>query len=207
MKETKSDDDKDGKKQALFLQRFIAFLIDVSIVVMLSSLISTPFVDTKRLDTLSERATKLVKNYKSEKINTNEYVAEYINITYDLAKNNGISTLVGVVIGLVLYVLFPLYNNGQTIGKKMLKIKIISNTGELTVNQLILRSFIANSLLLNIMSVLFIMFLSKSLFFYCYGMFSIIQYIITVISIFLIINSKKKCAVHDLLVHTQVVRC
>lgn len=206
MKDTKSEDDKDGKKPALFLQRFIAFLIDVSIVVMLSSLISTPFVDTKRLDTLSNRATELVNNYKNEKVNTNEYVAEYINITYELAKNNGINTIIGVIIGLLLYVLFPLYNDGQTIGKKMLKIKMISDTGDLTVNQLILRSFIANSLLLNIISVLFIMLLSKSSYFYCYGMFSIIQYLITIVSIFLIIYSKKKCAVHDLLVHTQVVR-
>ena len=109
MKDDKSEDSIDEKKNALFIQRFSAFLVDAFIIIILSSLISTPFVDSKRLDTLSNRATELITNYKDEKIDTNEYVAEYINVTYELAKNNGINTLISVIIGLIMYVLIPLY--------------------------------------------------------------------------------------------------
>ena len=201
----KTKEDNSGKK-ALFIQRLIAYLIDSAIVVFVASLLATPFIDNNRISDLNDRLYKLVEKYKNNEISNNEYIAEYMNISYDIAKNEGLVTLISIIVGLVVFVVVPLYKDGQTIGKKLLKIKIISGNGELTMNQLIFRSFIANSILINLISVILIVISSKNSYFYCYGMFVAIQYIITAISVFMIMGSKEGRAIHDLLTNTKVVR-
>ncbi len=206
-KDTSSDDsDKSGKK-AMFIQRISAFLIDAFIVLLVTSLIASPFINVKKINSLNEKSADIISKYQKKEISTKEYVAEYLNVSYDIAKKSGISTLISILIGLVMYVVVPLYNNGQTIGKKLLKIKVISRVGDLEANQLIFRAFIANSILVDLISVLLILTASRSVYFYCYGMFTLIQYVITVISIFMIMYSKKGYAIHDLIAHTQVVKC
>ena len=196
---------KSGEK-ALFIQRLIAYLIDSAIVVFLASLLSIPFVNDDKINELNNKSYELMERYKDNKISNNEYIVEYMNLSYDIAKNEGIVTLIGVIIGLVVFAIIPLYKNGQTLGKKLLKIKIVSGNGELTMNQLIFRSFVANSLLVDIISVVLIVISSKNNYFYCYGLFVIIQYIITAISVFMIMCSKEGRTIHDLLTNTKVVR-
>ena len=202
----KSDKKDDKSKKALFIQRLIAFLIDSAIVVFAASLLSTPFINSEKITDLNNKSIELMEKYKAGKVSNNEYLAEYMNITYDTAKNEGIVSLISVILGLVVFVMIPLYKNGQSIGKRILRIKIVSDTGELTMNQLIFRSFVANSVLINLISVVLMLFLSKNSYFYCYGLFIIIQYVITALSVFLIMCRKDGKAVHDLLVQTQVVK-
>ena len=202
----KSDYNRE-KKKALFLQRFIAFLIDIFIVSFIVALISTPFVNSKKIESLNDKSYELIEKFRNKEIDTNEYVAEYLNISYDLSKSSGMITIINIVISLLYYVLFVLKNNGQTLGKKLLKIKIVSTDSELTTNQLIFRSFIANSILINFLSVMLLLCVSKSVYFYCYFSFSIIQYIITIISVFMIIYSKSGMSIHDRIAHTKVIKC
>lgn len=201
MKKVKSE------KKAVFFQRLIAFIIDLMIVSILASIISIPFIDSKKIDDLNEKSVDLVEKYSNKKVNTNEYVAEYINISYDLARESGPITIIELLVGISLYIILPLYYNGQTIGKKILKIRIKSDVGELTSNQLIFRAFIANSMLVNIISLFLMIFSSREIYFYCVGLFLLIQYIITFISIIMVMYTKNGLAIHDKLVHTRVVKC
>ena len=85
-------------------------------------------------------------------------------------------------------------------------IKIISEDGDLTINQMIFRSFIANSILVNIINVILLIAMNKTGYFYTYGSFELIQYVITIVSLFMVMFSKEGKAIHDRLVHTKVVR-
>ena len=203
---TKKIKDNNSGKKALFIQRLISYLIDSAIVVFVASLLATPFIDNNRISDLNDRSYKLVEKYRRDEISNNEYIAEYMNVSYEIAKNEGLVTLVSVIIGLIVFVVVPLYNGGQTLGKRLLKIKVVSRSGDLTMNQLIFRSFIANSILINLISVILIVISSKNSYFYCYGIFIAIQYIITVISVFMIMVGKEGRTIHDLLTNTKVVR-
>ena len=205
-KRTIEVEDEDNNSKALFLQRFLAYIIDLFVIATIASLFATPFIDTKKSDELSERSQELVEKYMSEEINANEYAAEFSNINYDLAKNNGILSIISIFLGVSYYVVFQLYNNGQTIGKKVMKIRIVSDQGDLSMNQMIFRSFIANSILLDIISILFLMLASRHIYFACVGLFSFIQYIIIFVSAFMVKFSKNGLAIHDRLLHTKVIR-
>lgn len=205
----KSDNSKeniDNENKASFFSRLCAFIIDAVIVSMIASLFATPFVDSKKIEDLDNQALSIVEKFRNNEINMNEYVVEYSNISYDLARSNGVVSIITIIIGILYYVVFQLYNNGCTLGKKLLNIRVVSTAGELSMNQMIFRSFIANSLLLDILSMIFITFASKSNYFYGIELFSIIQYAIVIISVFMIMYGKQGLAIHDRLVHTKVIK-
>jgi uncharacterized RDD family membrane protein YckC len=56
-------------------------------------------------------------------------------------------SLITILIEVLYFVVFQLYNGGQTFGKKITKIKVVSESNDLTMNQMIFRSLLSNYIL------------------------------------------------------------
>lgn len=192
-------------KKALFTQRLFAFLIDVLIVYVIASFISMPFIDSKESTKLSNEAIEIRDKYMNGELSVNSYVSQFSSISYKIAWNTGVYSLITIVIEILYYIVYQLYNGGQTIGKKIMKTKIVSDIGNLEMNQMIFRSFLANFILLNIISFVFMLFTSKSTYFYAISFFEVIQYIIVFISIFLVMYSNDGRSLHDRFTKTRVI--
>ena len=192
--------------KALFLQRFFAFIIDMLIVSFVVSLVTSPFIDTKKISKLEEKSIEVVQKFQQNEVNTTEYLKEYADIYYKLSRNSGMISLITILFNVLYFVVYQIYAKGQTFGKKLLKIRVISKDGELFMNQMIFRAFIANFILFDIINFGVMLFSPKSIYLYLIVFVEIIQWIITIISIIMIMNRKDGCAIHDRLVHTMVVR-
>lgn len=200
------DERKDKQKKAMFLQRFFAFIIDMLIVSFIVSLVTTPFVDTKKISKLEEKSIEVVQKFQNREVDTKIYLEEYANIYYKLARNSGIVSLITILFNVLYFIVYQIYAKGQTLGKKMLKIKVVSNDGELFMNQMIFRAFIANFILFDIINFGIMLFSPKSIYLYLTVFVEIIQWIIVIVSIIMVMNREDGCSVHDRLAHTMVVR-
>ena len=70
--------------------------------------------------------------------------------------------IINCVIIILYFVVLPLYKNGQTLGKKIFKIKIVREDKEdLTANELIIRNIVVNGLLRYFSSILFSIFIIR----------------------------------------------
>ena len=194
-----------NEKPFLF-QRVGAFLFDMIIISFLSSLLASPFIDSNKIQDLDSHYTEVIQDFVAEKISFNEYTAEIVNVQYELVRTNGLVNITGICLSLLYFIVLPLYYNGQTFGKRIMKIKIVSTSGDLNANQLIFRSFLANSILLDLLSIIFVMLASRSTYFYCVGLLSFTQYCMMVASFFMIIIGKEGLSIHDYLVHTKVIK-
>ncbi len=193
--------------KAMFSQRVLAFLIDLVLLSMICSLITMfiPMNDTATK--LYEEQNRVLEGYVEGTVSMEEYVNQMVDLGYDISKQTVIISIVGVVISLLYYVVYPCYNNGQTFGKKLMKIKIKkTNDKELSMNDLLIRSMINNSILVNIITIALVLFLSKDLYLNMSSLLSVIQYLVLIISLIMIAFTKNAQGLHDKVVHTEVVQ-
>ena len=196
------------EEKALFIQRFAAFILDVFIVSMVASMIAYPFLDMNSIDKLSESSTQIVEDYMKQEISIEEYTNESISVSYEMARKQGILSLITIFLNVLYFVVFQIKNDGQTIGKKLLKIKISSNDGsQLTMNQMIFRSLIINSILIDMVNFCILLFTNQTAYFYGVGILSMVQFIMIAASGFMVMFSDKRQGIHDLIAHTDVVKC
>ena len=200
VKKSKKEENKEAEK-ALFIQRLFAYLID-----FVASLIALPFIDAEQYSKYSKDLKEMTQKYTTNEINSEDYLIQSETLTYNISRLNAPTTFITVVLGVLYFIVFQVYNSGKTIGKKIVGIKVISEDGELTTNQMIFRSFISNSILLNIINIILLLTMNKTGYIYTFGGFELVQYTITIVSLFMVMFSKEGKAIHDRLVHTKVVR-
>ena len=137
--------------KAMFSQRVLAFLIDLVLISIITSLI-TMFVPVNDTATkLYEEQNRVLEGYVEGTVSMEEYVNQMVDLSYDISRQTVIVSIVTIVISLLYYVVYPCYNNGQTFGKKLMKIKIKkTNDTELSMNDLLIRGMINNSILVNV---------------------------------------------------------
>lgn len=195
-------------EKALFVQRFFAFLLDVFLVSILASFISYPFLDMDSIQKLNESSVEVLENYAKGKIDEKEYFNESSTISYELARKQGINTLVIIFLNILYFVLYQIKNNGQTLGKQILKIRVVDTSNrDISMNQMIFRSLIINSILLDMISFGVLIFAKQSNYFYVASFLAFIQVCILLVSTLMIMFGKNRRGLHDIVAHTDVVRC
>lgn len=196
------------EEKALFIQRFAAFILDIMIISIVTSIISYPFMDSQALNKLNEESVQIIEDYTSNKITMKEYISENTSIMYETARKQGINSFIGLFLSILYFVVFQTKNNGQTLGKQALKIKVVSSDdSEISMNQMIFRSLIINSILINMISFGVLVFSNQNFYFYSSFILGILQFLILFISAIMVMYNSKRRGLHDLVAHTDVVRC
>ena len=158
---------KSNTKNAVFLQRLVAYIIDAIIITIIISLIASPFINSDAIQKINNDLLELVNQLQNNELSYLTYVKEVSVLELQLAKLNGVTTIITLFVSILYFVVFQIYNGGQTIGKKILNIKVISNNGDLTMNQMIVRSLLINTILLNIILLIAITFISDPMQYLC----------------------------------------
>ena len=191
---------------AKFNKRFFAYIIDIFIVLVIANLI-TMFIpiSEKTQDYYKELQTTQKKMYDKE-IDVKEYTDIVLEDNYNISKGTVLISLTSIIIYILYFVVYQVYNNGQTVGKKLMKIKVKSITDEsLSINTMLFRALIIYGIATNIINLILILLLKKELYLSISNTISIIQSLIVIISVFMILFSKQKRGIHDIITKTEVV--
>lgn len=204
-----SKDEKDGKqdkiKYASLGKRFVAFVIDILIISFVASMVCVPFINTENTNKLEDEYLKNTQAFFDKKITIEDYQEIQVSYVYNSAKESGLTKIVTVLLGILYFGLLQFYLKGQTLGKKILHIKVKSDNGELSINQLLFRALIVDSLILDIILFVTMMFMNKSIYYYSAMTFELIQYIVYFVCMIMIIKNNDNKGIHDVLFHTSVI--
>lgn len=193
-------------KKATFTSRLLAYFLDSIIVLLLSSIVATGFT-SKKLESLEEDLEQLITDYTNGEVTMEEYLDQAQELTYDIEKNSVTINCIQVAISAAYFIVFAFLNKGQTLGKKLMKLKVVNNEDkEPTLLQMTIRTSITNQILPNILIIILILVLSKNTFMSIYSIITMITYIFIIASSIIILYRNDKLGLHDILSKTKVVK-
>lgn len=190
----------------MFKKRFFAFIIDLIIVFLITFVIDMIIPISDNAQKLSEELFDLNNNFIDGNIGIDMFINQYSIINYGLEKELFLSSLISVVVNILYFVLYPLYNGGQSFGKKYIGIKIVSkDDNTVSSNQLIFRYLLMNGIGSSIISLCFIFLLNDLSYMYIVSILSILQFIVAISSIFMVLYRNDKRSLPDLIAGTKVI--
>lgn len=198
-----------SEENAYFIKRLGALILDMIIVSIVVSMLTFFVNNNSNYEKLTKEYNDVMEQAMDKKTSPKEYkklLSKASDISYDLSKQTVVVSFVSLTMYILYFIVFQFYNKGQTIGKKLMKIKIESNDGkDLTMNQLAVRSLIINSILANLILLAVIILGSKDVYFVSSTTVSMIQYIIIFTTAIMILFRKDKRGLHDVITNTKVI--
>lgn len=201
-------------------RRISAFLIDVFLVTFVSTVFSSisyvnPFIENYKV--AYDEYREIYKS-ESESVLTNptiKNVVDYSNkmskqiykIDYSMLFNN----IYYLVFSFLYFVLFAYFTNGQTLGKKLFKLKVVRQDGEkVKLSNLMLRTLLSGSSIfmgvniIVVIQLLLLMIPQNQVYFYAILLSSMISYVIEIIGLVLLF-SKEHRSLDDIIGSTKVI--
>lgn len=195
-----------NKEKPYIYKRIIGYVIDLFIIAIITGLLTVFITKEDNSNKIYDELVNLTEKFSSGELTQDEYLKEYENLNYELTKDSVDVTLITCAISLVYYVIFAYYADGQTIGKKIMKIKVVSANGKkLTFNNYLIRSLIIDSILVNIITSALVIFLSRDIFIKSYTIISDISTFILVGSLLFVLYRNDGRGLHDLIANTKIV--
>lgn len=189
------------------LKRIVAYIIDILIVTVVVSAISMiPRIDPYKKD--YEKAYNEYLDIVSDAQNENsvDYKDRIIELNYDIYKYRVVSNIISVISLVGYFGILQMIMNGQTVGKKVLKIKVVSNNGKkLNFGNYFLRTLILNNIFFTVINMIAVYILKGSNFYYFTYIVNMLQSTIYMILIIMMVLRKDNRGLHDLLAGTKVI--
>ena len=187
-------------KKGIILKRIGAYFIDILVVTFAASMLSSISYLNPQLSKYEDVYKEYVEIAKSD-LSTVD-ANQILEINYRLERNNIYGTFINIVLILIYFVVFQKFNNGQTLGKKLLGIKIDGNQSLVSY---LIRSLILHNVLINTLKVALILSISKDKYIYYSKTILIVELAIEVAIIVMIISRSDRRGLHDLIANTDVV--
>ena len=182
------------------IKRIKAYLIDLCFLFIAFFVFSLLFNSTD----LNDKINTLNSDYILGNINFNDYITNTGEIYRENDKDNIIINVLNIFYIYFYFIIFPYYHNGQTIGKKILNIKVKSmGNQKVSLKQLFLRSLIITGLFYLIFTLVALILPFN--YFVLISIFGFIQIILIIICMLMAFFRKDKRGLHDLISETRVL--
>lgn len=204
----------------LVLRRVSAFILDMFLITFITMALS----NLSYLNPYKYEAEEIQKNYlnnysefmdniyEMDEIDVNGLLNKIAHPYQELVKSRVFTDIYYILTSFLYFVCFAYFNKGQTIGKKVFKLKIVGNTKEkITFTQMILKNLIYGSNLymgINLfilIRIILIFSIKESVpFFYISAIMAYGQIIIEIISIVWLLKNKNR-SLSDIISSTKVI--
>ena len=196
----------------IVLKRVMAYIIDV----LIFSIVLTPIINwsviNPYIDEYTENYseyTELIEQANAGEIDTetDEYKDKIVDLNYNINKYKVISSSISVVGFILYFAVLQWALKGQTIGKKIMKIRVVANKEDkkLNVGNYILRSLILNNIIFSIILIIGV-YIFKAPGYYTLSMVvSYLQLLVMSLIMLMVVLRKDSRGLHDFVAGTKVI--
>ena len=190
--------------KADFFKRIGAYVIDyIIIMIVLMGITASVNVGSD----ITKEVNDLMNEYKEGNITIEEYTEKVMPLNYELTKRKLPVNVATSVVCIGYYIVFAYFNKGQTLGKKLCKIKVVNDKGERpSIWNMIVRGLFIYGIVTTLYSTISINFLDMEKFNYSVSVISAIESMVIIISILMMLYKKDGRGLHDIIAKTNVIR-
>lgn len=190
------------------LKRFFAYFIDmfiISLVVMLLSMIPQINPNYDAYQETGEKVNELMEQYQNEEIDSEEYIKQNEKLSYELNKNGYIYIGIQIVLVFSYFGVYAYFAKGQTLGKRIMKLKIVSNKDkELKLTNYFFRILPLYGVIANFITLIAIFF-SRGTYLKITNISSYFTITLESIIIVMILLNNEGRGLHDVIAGTKVI--
>ena len=192
--------------KAKFFDRLTAYIIDVIIISLITSIIFTSIPTNNK--ELEKQLSSLQDEVLSNKITYEEFVDEYQDLYYKNKKNTMTQSAITLTITIAYFVIFQYMNKGQTIGKKILHLRVVDNNTEkpLSIFKGLIRSLLIWNILSGTLGIVLIYILNKESYITSYLIISSLESIFIFITAMFTLYRKDNRSLHDIIINSKVIK-
>lgn len=183
-------------------KRLFAYAIDMLIVAVIASI----FLDIPLINPYFDKYIELSESMMQYISGNETLTIDTINqLQYDFVYYSFYTSIILIVVKIIYFILFQYLNKGQTIGKAIFKIQIVSDRRKLKFYQVLLSSLIVCNILTGTINLICLRLLNMNNYIQVSSIINYIEIFIVIANVILITFRKDAKGVHDLLSKTSVV--
>ena len=184
------------------LKRFSAFLIDI-LVIGLFLMIIYYFIPERDTTNIQNNITEVTEQVLNNEIGKLDYIKEFSKNIYELDKGNVLFNAFNTLIIMLYFILIPIITKGYTLG---MYINGLIIKGKLNVKNMLLRNLVATGLIYLLLSIVLVYLTSDMTYFIILSFLGIIQFLLVIISAFMIIYRHDLKGIQDIISNTKIVQ-
>lgn len=190
----------------MFKKRLFAYVIDILILSLILSFVGFIIPVSSNVTNLNNELTAISDNFVNGSIHINTYINQFSNISYNIDRELFLSNLIGVIICICYFVVIPLYNNGQSIGKRLNNIKVVNkDDNDVSANELMFRYLFIDGIGVSILSMCMVFIFKDLHYMIGISILAFLQFLVVISSIFMVIYRNDKRSLPDLIAGTKVI--
>ena len=187
------------------VKRILAYLIDLFIISFIVALLFRLPMFEKDYDKFDELSNQEMELIFSGNIDNLDEDGIY-ELEYQLNRASLPMLIIRVGVLLLYFGVFQYIWNGQTLGKRLMNIKIAPNTGKvLNPGLFIIRSVLVSNMIPSILNILALIFFGRELWIISYNFIGNFQFVIMGILYGFVIFREDERGLHDILCNTKVI--
>lgn len=192
------------------IKRLLAYILDYMFIMFFLGLVSqiriiNPYYD-RYLDSF-EKYEEVVNKMTPDNVLDIVKSKEFNNNYQDVIKYNVYFTITYVIVFIGYFGAFQKWNNGQTLGKKILKIRVVDKDGKKNTNwlRMLLRSIILYNLIFEVINVSLAFLLPNNYFAFASIVLRFLSYTVNSLCLLFVLFRKDGRGLHDILSGTEVI--
>ena len=189
---------------ASFFKRFGAYLLDTIFLTLIVTLI-TAGMTSKEYDDAYDKYLELNEKYMAQEISMGEYLDDISPLMYTMNKSSVATTGINVALSIAYFIVFQYLNKGQTLGKKLLKIKVVEKGKDPSLKAMIIRSILIDSIFSGLVGIILLFVLKQNNYYLGYSIVQTLETIFIFVSALFVLYRKDKLGLHDIMAHTEVL--
>ncbi len=190
----------------MFRKRLLSYIIDIFILSFILFIIEMFIPIGSNINNLNQELSNISDIFLNGELGIRAYINQYSGIIYNIDREMFLTSLVSVVVSIIYFVVYPLYNGGQTFGKKLNGIKIVSaGDDDVSANSLIFRYLLMDGIGVSILSMCSLLVFKDFTYLVITSILGFLQFLVVIISIFMVLYRHDFKSLPDLIAGTKVI--